>query len=60
MLPSISFQPSLHPHPTQPNPNRDAFMAKYAHSAAALAERMGAFRGKELSMRDAFRKHVER
>lgn len=39
---------------------RDAFMEKYAHSAAQLAERMGAFREKELAMRDAFRKHVER
>lgn len=35
-------------------------MEKYAHSAAQLAERMGAFREKELAMRDAFRKHVER
>ncbi|EFN58270.1 hypothetical protein CHLNCDRAFT_57098 [Chlorella variabilis] len=39
---------------------RGAFMEKYAHSAAQLAERMGAFREKELAMRDAFRKHVER
>ena len=35
-------------------------MEKYAHSAAALAERMGVFREKELAMRDSFRKHVER
>ncbi len=35
-------------------------MEKYAHSAAALAERMGTFREKELAMRDSFRKHVER
>ena len=35
-------------------------MEKYAHSASQLAERMGAFREKELAMRDAFRKHVER
>lgn len=35
-------------------------MSKYAHSAAQLAERMGTFREKELGMRDAFRKHVER
>ncbi|PSC71466.1 Autophagy-related 11 [Micractinium conductrix] len=39
---------------------REAFMEKYAHSAAALAERMGVFREKELAMRDSFRKHVER
>ncbi|KAL4447174.1 hypothetical protein ABPG77_007207 [Micractinium sp. CCAP 211/92] len=39
---------------------REAFMEKYAHSAAALAERMGTFREKELAMRDSFRKHVER
>jgi hypothetical protein len=39
---------------------RRAFMEKYAHSAAQLAERMGSFREKELAMRDAFRKHVER
>jgi hypothetical protein len=39
---------------------RGAFMEKYAASAAALAERMGSFREKELAMRDSFRKHVER
>ena len=39
---------------------RGAFMEKYAHSAAQLAERMGAFREKELAMRESFRKHVER
>ena len=54
-----------HASPSQlpPTPiarRREAFMHKYAHSAAQLAERMGAFREKELGMRDAFRKHVER
>lgn len=39
---------------------RGAFVEKYAHSAAQLAERMGAFREKELAMRESFRKHVER
>ena len=39
---------------------REAFMEKYAHFAAALAERMGHFREKEVGMRESFRKHVER
>lgn len=35
-------------------------MERYAHSAGQLAERMGTFREKEVSMRESFRKHVER
>ncbi len=52
--------PAAYKHSLAECVRRGAFLERYAHSAAKLAEGMGKFREKEVAMRDCFKKHVER